>query len=270
MNLKKDLNTLVQAANAGKKKALESIILEIKDLVYNLSLKMLLFPTDAEDATQEILVKVITNLSTFKGESKFTTWVYRIATNYLLTTKRKNAQLHSMSFEEYAKQIDRGQTTEVSYTQNEGELSLLEEEVKVSCTQGLLICLKKEARMVYILADILDFNSTEGAAILVISAANFRQQLSRARTKIRSFLQQKCGLANPNNPCRCHRKIDFLVNEQIIDPQLLRFAPFTNRSIDLIDKIDQLGKVTAIYRSVPVIKSPDTLIKKMQEIIKII
>ena len=67
MNLKKDLAPLVEVAKAGNKKALESIILEIRDLVYNLSLKMLLFPTDAEDATQEILVKVITSLSTFKG-----------------------------------------------------------------------------------------------------------------------------------------------------------------------------------------------------------
>lgn len=270
MNLNKDLRQLVDAAKAGNKNALEVVILEIKDLVYNLSLKMLLFPTDAEDATQEILVKVITSLSTFKGESQFTTWVYRIATNYLLTAKSNHAKMKTMSFEEYAKQIDKGQTAMVNYTQNEGELSLLEEEVKVSCTQGLLLCLKKEARMVYILAVILDFNSTEGAMILAISATNFRQQLSRARSKIRQFLQQKCGLANPNNPCRCHRKINFLVEEQLIDLQHLRYANFTNRSIDLIEKIDKLGRVAAIYRSVPIIKSPDTLIKKMQETIQLI
>lgn len=270
MEEKKKLIELVQAAKTGNKKALEAIILDIKDLVYNLSLKMLLFPPDAEDATQDILVKVITHLSTFRGDSQFTTWVYRIATNYLLTTKGKHTQQFSMSFEAYANQIDSGQTAVVKYTQNEGELNLLEEEVKVSCTQGLLICLKEEPRMVYILADILDFNSVEGAAILGINAANFRQQLSRARTKIRHFLQQKCGLANPNNPCRCHRKIDFLINENIIDPHLLRFAPFTNRSIDLIEKIDHLSKTVAIYRSVPTIKSPNALIKKMQQTIQMI
>ena len=270
MEVDKDHTQLVQAAKAGNKIALESIIMEIKDLVYNLSLKMLLFPQDAEDATQEILVKVIVNLSTFKGKSLFSTWVYRIATNYLLTTKGKQAKRISMSFEEYANQIDKGQAPNVSYTQNEGELSLLEEEVKVSCTQGLLLCLKEEARMVYILGIILDFNSTEGGAILGISSANFRKQLSRARTKIRNFLQQKCGLANPSNPCRCHRKINFLINEQMIDPQHLRFATDTNRSIDLIEKIDQLAKTAAIYRSVPIIETPDTLIKKMQETIQMI
>ena len=76
-------------ANSGDKNALELVVLEIKDLVYNLSLKMLLFPEDAQDATQEILIKIITHLSTFKGNSSFTTWVYRILTNYLLTLKGK-------------------------------------------------------------------------------------------------------------------------------------------------------------------------------------
>ena len=125
MKVKKDITHLVAAANAGNKKALESIILEIKDLVYNLSLKMLLFPPDAEDATQEILVKVITHLSSFKGESQFATWVYRIATNYLLTTKGKNSQHYQLSFTEFADQIDRGQSNLIRYTQNEGELSCL-------------------------------------------------------------------------------------------------------------------------------------------------
>ena len=118
MEVKKDITQLVQAAKAGNKKALEAIILEVKDLVYNLALKMLLFPPDAEDASQEILVKVITHLSTFRGESQFSTWVYRIATNYLLTTKGKHVQQFSMSFEEYARQIDKGQTDLVNYTQN--------------------------------------------------------------------------------------------------------------------------------------------------------
>lgn len=101
MQRHKDINKVVKAAKEGDKKALETIILEVKDLVYNLSLKMLLFPPDAEDATQEILVKVVTHLSTFRAESQFTTWVYRIATNYLLTTKGKHAEQYAMSFEEY-------------------------------------------------------------------------------------------------------------------------------------------------------------------------
>lgn len=87
--MSESLETLVLKANAGDKKALESVIKEIQDLVYNLSLKMLLFHDDAKDASQEILIKIVTHLSTFKHESRFTTWVYRVATNYLISHKGK-------------------------------------------------------------------------------------------------------------------------------------------------------------------------------------
>ena len=71
-----------------------------------------------------------------------------------------------MNFDEYSDFIDSGMSNKVTYSENLGELLLLEEEVKVSCTQGLLLCLNEQNRMVYILAEILDFNSYEGAQIL--------------------------------------------------------------------------------------------------------
>ncbi len=265
--MQKDIKIIVEQANAGDQKSLEKVILHIKDMIYNLALKMLLFPEDAKDATQEILVKVITHLSTFEGGSKFQTWVYRIAVNYLLNLNKKNAQRRFISFEDYAKQIDTGQSDSISYATNEGELSLLEEEVKVSCTHGLLMCLNEQSRMIYILGDILAFNSLEGGSILDISSDNFRKQLSRSRKKIRNFLNNKCGLANPNNPCRCKRKIDFLVGQGMMDPKNLRFANETQRSIDLVEKIDDLGKALAIYQSVPNIPTPEEVVLKMKEMI---
>ena len=69
--MEKDLNHQIEQALSGEKEALEYIVEEVKDLVYNLSLKMLLFPEDAEDATQEILIRMITHLSTFSAEKLF-------------------------------------------------------------------------------------------------------------------------------------------------------------------------------------------------------
>ena len=267
--MKTKIELLVAKANAGDKNALTLVVMQIKDLVYNLSLKMLLFPEDAQDATQEILIKIITHLSTFKGNSAFTTWVYRVASNYLLAIKGKKSKEFAMDFNEYANFIDTGISTDVRYTKNLGELSLLEEEVKVSCTHGLLLCLNETSRMVYILGEILEFNSIEGAGILEISSENFRQQLSRSRKKIRNFLQAKCGLANPNNPCRCTKKIDFLIDNKAIQPKKLRFASFSNRSIDLIDKIDSIEKSVAIFRSTPNVNTPDYIIEKTKEIINL-
>ncbi len=263
--MNKNLEVLVTEANNGNRNALGEIVAEIKDLVYNLSLKMLLYPEDAKDATQDILVKVITHLSTFKGNSQFKSWVYRIATNYLLTAKGKKSQAFHMPFEDYEKLIDAGQSETIHYTSNLGEISLLEEEVKVSCTHGLLLCLDAGHRIVYILGEILGFNSLEGAAIMTISAPNFRKQLSRSRKKIRNFLTRKCGLVNPANPCRCSKKIDFLISQNVVNPVNLRFAHLTNRSIDLMDKIMDLDKSAAIYKNINPIATPEELYQKMKE-----
>jgi len=267
--MKDELNLLVEKANSGDRKALELVLIEIKDLVFNLSLKMLLFPEDAKDATQEILIKIITHLSTFENRSQFKSWVYRIATNYLLNHKGKRSKEFAMPFNDYADLIDLGQSNEVKYSKNEGELLLLEEEVKVSCTQGLLLCLNEFDRMVYILSDILDFNGVEGSKILEITAENYRQILSRSRKKIRSFLNNKCGLANPKNPCRCNKKIDYLIDQKIVDPENLRFANFSDRSLDLVDQIGDLEKSMAIYRSVPNFPAPKTILNKIKTTLNI-
>ena len=264
--MENQMNKLAAEANAGSKIALEKVIDGVKDLVYNLSLRMLLFPEDAEDATQDILVKVVTHLSQFKGESKLETWVYRIATNYLLTLKGKQMR-KTLSFAEYADQIDTGQSPRIAYTQNEGEQQLLEEEVKMSCTHGMLLCLNATSRMVYILGQILDFTSEEGAEILEITSENFRKQLSRSRTKLRNFLNHKCGLANPKNPCRCAKKVDFLIQKQLIHPNRLHFAQQGERSLDLIHTISVLERSAAMYRMTPMYSTPQGVVQKMKETI---
>lgn len=121
--------------------------------------------------------------------------------------------------------------------------------------------------MVYILGEIFELNSIEGAEILEISPENFRKKLSRARMKIRNFLQSKCGLVNPGDPCRCKKKIDFLVEEGAINPEALQFAQHSQRSIDIFKKITSIEKTIAIFRSVPGFKAPGTV---MQEIRKTI
>ena len=80
---KEELQSLIEKATAGEKEALETLVTGIQDMVFNLSLQMLGTFPDAEDAAQDILLKVITHLSSFRGESAFATWVFRIAVNHL-------------------------------------------------------------------------------------------------------------------------------------------------------------------------------------------
>src|SRR5262245_33729059 len=83
---------LVEQAKNGDRGALEELVLRHQAWVYNIAVRMVFHPHDAEEVTQEVLVKVITQLGTFKGESSFRTWLYRIAANYVLNMKRRGAE----------------------------------------------------------------------------------------------------------------------------------------------------------------------------------
>lgn len=96
-----ELQALVEKATAGDKEALETLVAGVRDIVFNLSLRMLGTFPDAEDATQDILLKMITHLSSFRGDSLFTTWVFSIAANYLKNYKRHMFAQYPLSFEYY-------------------------------------------------------------------------------------------------------------------------------------------------------------------------
>ena len=98
---------LVAEAQHGNRVALEKLILRHQAWIYNIAIRMVFHPQDAEEVTQEVLVKVITKLSTFNGESKFRTWLYRIAANHVLNMKRRSAETKVTTFADYGTAIDR-------------------------------------------------------------------------------------------------------------------------------------------------------------------
>src|SRR5215468_465202 len=89
------LTTWVRAAAAGDKAAAHEVLRAIQDNVYRLALRMLGHPQDAEDAAQEVLVIVLTHLGSFRGESAFSTWVWRIAARRLAEVKRGRREADS-------------------------------------------------------------------------------------------------------------------------------------------------------------------------------
>src|SRR5437763_2610227 len=83
---------LVEQAKSGSRAALEKLILRHQSWIYNIAVRMVFEPHDAEEVTQEVLVKVVTRLSTFQGDSAFRTWLYRIAANHVLNMKRRGGE----------------------------------------------------------------------------------------------------------------------------------------------------------------------------------
>ena len=114
-----ELLALIEKATAGDTGSLETVILSVQDLVFNLSLRMPGTFPDAEDATQDILLKIVTHLSSFKRESAFSTWVFPITTNHLKNYQKHIFAKFPLSFEFYGDNIKNGKIDDVpDLTQN--------------------------------------------------------------------------------------------------------------------------------------------------------
>src|SRR5713101_4496926 len=155
---------LVEQAKNGDRAALEKLVLRHQAWIYNIAVRMVFQPHDAEEVTQEVLVKIITRLGTFQGESKFRTWLYRIAANHVLNMKRRSAETRVTTFADYGTAIER--TPELDLPDRKSvpvDLPVLVEEAKNGCTMGMLLCLDRKQRLTFTLGEILGANDAVGA-----------------------------------------------------------------------------------------------------------
>jgi RNA polymerase sigma factor (sigma-70 family) len=216
---------LVQLAKGGSRAALEELVVRHQVWIYNLALRMAHHPEDAKDATQEVLIKLFTRLSTFDGRSSLRTWLYRIVINHLLNMKRNRAESREITFAEYGRALDDTPDAELPDPQAvPADVRLLVAEAQIGCTSGMLLCLDRRQRLIFILGSIFGVSDAVGAELLELSRDNFRQRLARARRDLQNFMQDKCGLVNTANPCRCAKKTRGFITAGHIDPNNLRFA----------------------------------------------
>lgn len=194
----------VALAQDGDASSLETVVRGVQDNVYRLAVRMLADPDAAQDATQEILIRIVTKLSTFQGDSKFETWVYRVATNYLLTARKVIANDPGLSFQMFSDDLLNGLADEANVAPED---HIMLSELRVRCTMAMLLCLDREHRAAYVLGEILEFDHVEAADILVVSPANFRKRLSRARRSVQDFTSAACGLANRSAACSCRKRL---------------------------------------------------------------
>lgn len=196
---------LATRAVDGDQDALTEIVTRVQDPVYRLALRMTGRPPDAEDAVQEILIRILTRLSTFHGEAALLTWAYRIAVNHLVNHgKRPRREL--LTFDTYRQDLLDGLATP-AYEGPDG--ALLAEEIRLLCTQALLQCLDEPGRLAYVLGDIVGLSGTEAAWVLATTPATYRKRLERARRQVRDAMRDRCGLLDAAAPCWCGRRVTY-------------------------------------------------------------
>ena len=244
---------LIEKATSGDKNALEELIKKYQNWIFNVALSFVAHREDAADITQEVLIKVVTKLATFKYESEFKTWVFRIVKNHFLNMRRSNYEKHSMTFKSFAQDLVEIPDEPLSNYSFEVEEKYLVEEAKLSCMKAMLLCLDREQRLIFILGELFEFTDTVGSEIMEITKENFRIKLYRAKQHLYNFMDGNCGLINKNNPCRCAKKTASYIKLGFVDPVKLAFQKDKVTSIEnaLDKKVDTYSnKVLADYKSI--------------------
>jgi len=188
----------------GDREALDALVRALQGDIYGLALRMLWNREDAEDATQDILIRIVTHLSQFGFRSRLKTWAYRLAVNYILDVKKSAIERLHLSFDRFADDLEGGLEPASA---DDTEHSLLIEEVKVGCTLAMLQCLDRSHRAAYVLGEVMELSGPEAADVLAISPALFRKRLQHAREAVLAFTKAHCGLVSDAAPCQCHRRV---------------------------------------------------------------
>lgn len=265
-----ELDALVRRSLDGDIEALERIIAVLQNDVFNLALKFLWHPQDAEDATQEILLKIILNLNRFEFRSSLRTYAYRIAANYLSDARRGRAERAQVSFDSIAHELQAG--SRAPDFEDEVETAELAEQVKTACTHAMLLALDRESRLVFILGEVIQVSGPEAAYILDISADAYRQRLSRTRKRMETFMRGHCGLMNEAAACRCENRIDYARNGAGLPYVAYAEHMHTTEpgfSIPRIyqDDADRVHRMALIYRTNRSYRSPERILKRIKALV---
>ena len=239
---------LVRAAQSGSREATELLLIRHQPWVFNLAVRMLLRRADAEDATQEVLLKAFKALPTFRGDCQFRTWLYRIAVNHILNIRK--AAVAVCSFDDAARGLARVPDLDLPDPRTVPvPIEILVEEAKIGCTMGTLLCLDGRQRLVFILGEIFGVDDEVGAEIVEVTPVNFRQILSRARHDLYQYLRGNCSLVNPDAPCKCVKKTRAYIQGGFVDPRKLQFTSDYQRRVRDVAE-DRAGELTDAYMKV--------------------
>ena len=209
---------LIASAQTGNRAALTALVRQIQPDLFALCVRMLWHRQDAEDACQEILIRMVTRLATFRGDSRFSTWLYRVAIRHLIDFRRGRVESSVTTFEAFSDDLRAGQQEPSRELRDRPDYNVLLHEVKTGCSLAMLLCLDREHRAAYIVGEILACDHREAARALSVSAATFRKRLSRARERVLEFTRRSCGLVNAGAPCHCTRRLGAAVALGRVNP----------------------------------------------------
>jgi RNA polymerase sigma-70 factor (ECF subfamily) len=177
-------------------------IMEYGKLVSILSNRMISDKEVARDAAQEVWIEILNSLPSFKNDSKLSTWIYTIAKRVIYKYAIKERHYSFQSLHDYLDGDDKELPKNIDNFENE---FWIKNECD-RCLTGLFHCLTNDDRIIYLFRDVIHLNYTEIARIMDKNEQYIRKIISRARSKLKHFLNDECMIYNPNAKCKCRMK----------------------------------------------------------------
>ncbi len=273
--------TIARAAQ-GDLPALDATLVAIQPGVFNLAVRMLGNREDAADATQEILLKVVTNLGGFRNQAAFPTWVFQIARNHLLTASTRSRESPEVSLEGLGERLQQGLAFNASLGDLQGtartltpEDKLAARQVALGCTQNMLLALDREQRLVYVLDVVFGLTSSEAAEVLTITPEAYRQRLSRARARLDGFASSTCGQVNRSADCQCERQLPALAHRAMSGATTGQAVSLTalhrrerHEAERQFDGLLRMGDAAAVFRAHPDYEAPEAIVQGIRMVLR--
>ena len=179
-------SAVVRAVLDGDVNAFEMLVREYEKNVYNLALRMVGNSEDAADMSQEAFIKAYNSLNSFRGDSKFSVWLYRIVSNVCLDfiRSRKRKQTVSLSVED-----DNGEDVELDIADDtQSPERLMDKQLTRDAVRRGLASLPPGQRQILLLREIQGLSYDEIAEVLNVEAGTVKSRIFRARKKLSAFL----------------------------------------------------------------------------------
>jgi RNA polymerase sigma factor (sigma-70 family) len=257
----------VSAARQGDRAALAAVVRSLQRPVYGLAMRMLAHPADAEDATQEILTKIITHLGTIRDDRAAGGWALKVASRHLVAQrKRSRVEAMRMSFQDFTEDLERG-LEEADPEQTQDPVTAIAiEEIKIGCTLAMLTCLNRSLRIAYVLGDIFEMSDSEAAEAREISAAAYRQRLSRARQEVTRFVKSACGVVSQSAACRCEKRLRAAQDSGRVTPGAPAFG-LASPAADIPDLRRQIRTLEEGRRAAALMRSNPAFVTNVGDLI---
>lgn len=185
---------LIKRSQKGDINSFEELIKEYKKIAYNIALKMLKNKEDAEDVSQEALIKVYKSINRFNMDSSFKTWMYRIVVNTCLDHVRKSKE-NPISIDQ---PIRSGH--DEFYMDVEDNSPTPQEILETKLTQKMVMDavneLEEDFKSIIILRDINDLSYEEISEILECNIGTVKSRISRGRQKLKEILEKNMAIYN--------------------------------------------------------------------------